>query len=58
MSRQQITNAKTELSQLIGRIRAHIYPTSYIKNLVQLPDNIDEVIDTLTSLQKERKRKQ
>ena len=56
MSRQQITNAKTELSKLIRKIRSHNYPTSHIKNLVQLPDNIDEIIDTLMSLRQEHKR--
>jgi predicted RNA-binding protein associated with RNAse of E/G family len=47
MNENQIIKAKSELHNLKKRVRTKKYPTSKIKKLIQLPKNIDEVINQI-----------
>jgi predicted RNA-binding protein associated with RNAse of E/G family len=53
LTSQQIMRAKNELSKLINEIESHCFPSVDIKPYLTLPQNIDEIIDTLRNRPKE-----
>jgi predicted RNA-binding protein associated with RNAse of E/G family len=49
MNKNQIIKARSELHNLKKKVKTKKYPSSKIKKLIQLPRNINEIINLLTS---------
>ena len=50
MSQKQIAQTKEELDDLIESVESKEYPSSRMKELIRLPENIDEIILTLEQI--------
>ena len=50
MTREQGNKVKAELKQLIEGVESKIFPSSKIRGLLNLPENIDEIIKRLRNL--------